>query len=104
MQNWRKSLCGGRRVSRRGWLTAVVAGALGAAAAALAGTAAAAAGQPKLECPANWQKGTRACKRARADRKCPELRGGKCLADDAGQTTATTPTSAPPEAPAPPSS
>ena len=71
----------GRGVSRRAWLR-MMAGVLSTGAAALAGGVAATAEKGKLECPANWEKGTRACKRARAERKCPELRGGKCLADE----------------------
>lgn len=34
----------------------------------------------KIECPADYQKGSSACKRAKAERKCPEQLGGKCLA------------------------
>jgi len=34
----------------------------------------------KLECPANYQKGSPACKRAKANHTCPEQLGGKCLA------------------------
>ncbi|MCX7625939.1 MAG: hypothetical protein N2Z21_06985 [Candidatus Sumerlaeaceae bacterium] len=33
----------------------------------------------KVECPADYQKGSPACKRAKAERKCPEQLGGKCL-------------------------
>ncbi|MGB9690821.1 MAG: hypothetical protein ACPL7D_01485 [Candidatus Sumerlaeaceae bacterium] len=36
--------------------------------------------KPKIECPANYQKGSPACKRAKAEHKCPEQLGGKCLA------------------------
>ncbi|MEI7632904.1 MAG: hypothetical protein WCK47_01330 [bacterium] len=31
-----------------------------------------------MDCPAGYHHGTRECKRARAARKCPELKGGVC--------------------------
>jgi len=87
-----------RRVSRRGLLL-LLAGALATGAASVA-----AAAKPKLECPANWERGSRACKRARADRKCPELRGGKCLADEPTSSPTTADTTSTLEAGKPPSS
>ncbi len=38
------------------------------------------ASKTKIECPANYDKGSAACKRAKANHKCPEQLGGKCLA------------------------
>jgi len=32
------------------------------------------------ECPANYEKNSPACKRAKAERRCPEQLGGKCRA------------------------
>jgi len=32
-----------------------------------------------LQCPANYERNSPACKRARAERKCPEMLGGTCL-------------------------
>ncbi|GIX43830.1 MAG: hypothetical protein KatS3mg130_0238 [Candidatus Sumerlaea sp.] len=34
----------------------------------------------KTECPANYDRGSAACKKARAEGTCPERQGGKCLA------------------------
>lgn len=45
------------------------------------------AGAANTECPADWDRGSRDCKKARAERKCPELKGGKCQAkQDSGAT------------------
>jgi hypothetical protein len=37
------------------------------------------AAAPVADCPANWERGSRECKQARANRTCPEQRGAKCL-------------------------
>ena len=42
----------------------------------------------KIECPADWDRGSRDCKKARAARKCPELKGGKCEARQGAGSTA----------------
>jgi len=50
------------------------------------------AGATQAECPADWDRGSRDCKKARAERKCPELKGGKCQAkQDSGATAMTAP-------------
>jgi hypothetical protein len=86
------------RDTRRAFLTVAFGGGFLAACAAVAAalpaedpTTRTTASDAKAECPADWDRGSRECKKARAIRKCPELKGGKCLAKHGSSTAATAP-------------